>query len=100
MIREKLTRELRGKLDSWRAEEPAPTLLLSLAEARLDFMATTRVAAAADMPRGKRRCVKTHLPFCLLPPELLTASSGAKVRQCDSLCSAVKHRSKEILRCV
>ena len=63
--------------------------LMPVVKTELAFHRRTRLQDAADIPVTERRLIKSHLPFGLLPPDLLERN---KVCKCisKSLCQCHK----------
>ena len=50
----------------------ADPMFMVILDGQLDMMKRTRVQAANEMTHSKRRLLKSHNPFSLLPPDLLS----------------------------
>ena len=66
----KFRRELEDKRRKEHSEGGDAEFLSALND-NLEFLGRTRVEDAKAMPKDKPRLIKSHLPFSLLPPDLL-----------------------------
>ena len=59
--------ELKEKLSDESPQDP----LLQTVKEELEFLELTGCQVGDSLPRSKRRVIKSHMPFSLLPPDLL-----------------------------
>ena len=68
--KEKFQKELNEKLEKAQKDDPTDPFIETI-QHELDFLATDALKIAEKIPLSQQRLLKSHLPFELLPQDLL-----------------------------
>jgi hypothetical protein len=71
---------MEAQLAALEKDKPDDDFLPILKEELLMLKESTGLSQAAEMPTDKPRLIKSHLPFCLLNPDVLTKNKVVNTR--------------------